>query len=116
MNTAHNLNTANINATAADYIAQGITYQITDEGLGNLLAASEETEHMDLDRVRDAIENLTDTLSAEENTNGWHVVDAKGGVWRPAEYSAAEINASSDPAATVLRICKDDNERDGWSA
>ena len=107
---------AHINATALDFIAQGVTYQIDDEGLGYLLSANEETERMDLDKVREAIENLTDTLSAVENTNGWHVVDAKGGVWWPTAYAEAEINASSDPAATVLRICKDDNERGDWSA
>ena len=97
----------NATATASLFIAQGITPEITDEGLGDLLAASEETIGLDVDAVREAIWDQVGSLSAEENLNGWHVIDFRGGVWWPNDDATAEIEASSDPAAEVVRICRE---------
>ena len=104
----------NASATASLFIAQGITPEITDEGLGDLLAASEETIGLDVDAVRDAMWDQVGSLSAEENLNGWHVIDFRGGVWWPNDDASAEIEASSDPAAEVIRICEEADERGEW--
>ena len=106
----------NATATASLFISQGITPKITDEGLGYLLAASEETIHLDLDAVRDAMWDQVGSLSAEENVYGWHVIDFRGGVWWPNDDASAEIEASSDPAAEVIRICEEADERGEWVA
>ena len=99
---------------ASIFIAQGITPKITDEGLSDLLAASEETIHLDLDAVREAMWDEVGSLSAEENAYGWHVIDFRGGVWWPDNAASSEIEASSDPAAEVIRICEEADERGEW--
>ena len=101
---------------ASIFIAQGITPEITDEGLDYLLAASEETIHLDLDAVREAMWDQVGSLSAEENVYGWHVIDFRGGVWWPNDDASAEIEASDDPAAAAVRICEEADERGEWSA
>lgn len=97
----------NATATASILIAQGITPEITDEGLGDLLAASQETIGLDVDAVRDAMWDQLDTLSAELFHDEWAVVDSRGGVWHPSESASSEIEASRDPAAEAVRICRE---------
>lgn len=49
------------------------------------------------------------------NAYGWHVVDMAGGKWWPGEEAAAEIEASDDPAAAVVRICVESPLRGEWA-
>ena len=104
----------NATATASLFIAQGITPEITDEGLGDLLAASQETIGLDVDAVRDAMWDQVDTLSAELFHDEWAVIDSRGGVWHPSTEARAEINASSDPRTEAVRICREADERGQW--
>ena len=106
----------NATATASLFISQGITPKITDEGLGYLLAASEETIHLDLDAVRDAMWDQVDTLSAELFHDEWAVVDSRGGIWHPSESASSEIEASTDPAAEAIRICREAPFKGEWLA
>jgi len=105
-----------INATASLYIAQGITPEIDDEGLDNLLAASEETINMDGDKVREAMEDLIGTLTGDEFYGSWAVRDSRGGIWYPNDAASSEIEAASDPAAEAVRICRTAQESGAWFA
>ena len=97
----------NATATASLFIAQGITPEISTEGLGDLLAASQETIGLDVDAVREAMWDQVDTLSAELFHDEWAVVDSRGGVWHPSESASSEISTSRDPAAEAVRICRE---------
>jgi hypothetical protein len=48
------------------------------------------------------------------NAYGWSVTDMCGGRWWPDDEATAEIEASGDPAATVLRICTTQPMRGEW--
>ena len=97
----------NATATASLFIAQGIHPEISTEGLGDLLAASEQTIGLDVDAVRDAMADLLGTFTAEEFHGSWSVRDSRGGVWWPDDAASSEIEASSDPAAEAVRICRE---------
>ena len=47
---------------------------------------------------------------------GWTVRDADGGTWFPNDDADAEIEASDDPAATAVTICRDEPMRGTWSS
>ena len=104
----------NATATASLLIAQGITPEITDEGLGDLLAASEQTIGLDVDAVREAMADLLGTFTAEELHGSWAVRDSRGGVWWPDDAASSEISTSRDPAAEAVRICREADERGQW--
>lgn len=55
-----------------------------------------------------------DRLSARQVYGSWLVEDWAGGVWRPSLEADAEIEASEDPAATALRICREQPMRGEW--
>jgi len=56
----------------------------------------------------------TDTLSTTTLHDTICVVDDEGGTWHPSPEAAAEIDASSDPEATALRICREAPMRGEW--
>jgi len=57
----------------------------------------------------------TDTLTARQMADGICVEDVAGGVWWPNEEAASEIEASADPSAAALRICREQPMRGRWS-
>jgi hypothetical protein len=56
----------------------------------------------------------TNTMTAEQLTNGWTVIDEDGGQWWPSEEAIAQINSASNPEAEALRICEEDPMRGTW--
>jgi hypothetical protein len=61
------------------------------------------------------IEPMFETLlEAQENDGDFCVIDPDGGVWWPSDDAAAEINASSDPKATAIRIATENPMRGTW--
>jgi len=56
----------------------------------------------------------SDCLTAREDAYGWSVESDCGGRWWPDAATAAEIEASDDPAATALRICDEETMRGEW--
>lgn len=57
----------------------------------------------------------TTTLTAEQLTYGWTVLDPEGGRWWPSEEAAAEIEAAADPAAEAVRIATQEPMRGTWA-
>lgn len=54
-------------------------------------------------------------LTAVETDGAWAVDDAvDGGRWFPGDDAADEIAASNDPAATAVRICREQPMRGDW--
>lgn len=53
-------------------------------------------------------------LSAHHTLEGWTVSDFAGGVWRPNEDAAREIEAADDPAGCAERICETTPMRGRW--
>tara|TARA_R110000751_G_scaffold41061_1_gene96703 strand:- start:138 stop:461 length:324 start_codon:yes stop_codon:yes gene_type:complete len=104
----------NATATASLLIAQGITPEISTEGLGDLLAASEQTIGLDVDAVREAMADLLGTFTAEELHGSWSVRDSRGGVWWPNDDASAEIEADRDPATEAVRICREESFMGAW--
>lgn len=62
----------------------------------------------------DTMNATTYTLTAEILHNEWAVVDSTGGVWHPNDDARAEIDASRDPAAQAVRICRETPESGQW--
>jgi hypothetical protein len=56
-----------------------------------------------------------DGLEASDYGDRWHVVDPDGGRWWPSDATLAEIEASDDPAATALEICRRSPMRGRWA-
>lgn len=54
-------------------------------------------------------------LTAEENADGWSVVDPAGGRWWPHEDAAEEIGSSADPAAAAVTMCDASPMRGRWA-
>ena len=54
------------------------------------------------------------SLTAVETDGTWAVDDAAGGRWFPGDDAADEIAASNDPAATAVRICREQPMRGDW--
>ena len=44
------------------------------------------------------------------------VVDREGGIWWPSEEASYEIEASSDPSTTAIRLCVEEPYRGEWRA
>lgn len=59
----------------------------------------------------------TDThLTADLLTDGWTVVDDRGGRWHPDEDAAAQIATADDPETEAIVICMDEPMRGTWCA
>lgn len=55
-----------------------------------------------------------DNLSAEENVEGWRVVDYEGGVWWPDAQAQGVIADSDEPSAAAIAMCETAPERGVW--
>ena len=53
-------------------------------------------------------------LTAVETDGTWAVDDAAGGRWFPGDDAETEIDASDDPAATAVRLCREQPMRGDW--
>ena len=71
------------------------------------------TTHTDI-RTRIELTAEETDLTAVETDGTWVVEDAAGGRWFPGDEAEAEILASSDPAATAVRICRESPMRGTW--
>lgn len=60
-------------------------------------------------------EETQESIDARLYVRDGVVVDPTGGVWGPSPEAAEEIANSTDPAATALRICREDPMRGEWS-
>lgn len=55
-------------------------------------------------------------LTTENNWGTICVHDEAGGVWWPSDEADVEIEASEDPEATALRICREQPMRGTWKS
>jgi len=53
-------------------------------------------------------------LYAESLSNGWSVVDWRGGRWWPDDEAAAEIAGTDSPAALAVAMCIETPARGAW--
>lgn len=54
------------------------------------------------------------TITAQHTDDTWTAIDEDGGRWWPSEEAEEEIEESSDPAATVVRIATEEPMRGVW--
>ena len=66
-------------------------------------------------RAESTLPKLDPNLCAEKNHEGWCVVDVTGGVWWPHFETSLEIEASENPASTVLSIASREPNRGRWA-
>jgi len=61
--------------------------------------------------------NATDIshLTAEHLTDGWTVVDDRGGRWAPNYVASVEIDRADDPAAAAVAMCHHEPMRGTWA-
>jgi len=57
----------------------------------------------------------TTHLTAEHLSDGWTVVDDRGGRWTPDLAASTEIDRADDPAAAAVAMCHHEPLRGTWA-
>ena len=115
-------NTTEERPSDQDYAAIGAVWGLdstaTSESTRVLMARNPEAAEQLMERDPSVVKYEralpTANLTASLRNNTWTVTDSNGGVWWPNDPTAAEIAASTDAAATAVRICDTQPTRGEW--